>query len=115
MENNENIMAESSEDKFITLVVNEAGYRTLSNKMNNQRKPYEPADPSKIKSFMPGNVPEIFVEEGDQVKEGDRLLILEAMKMKNILLAPFDGSVKAINVKLGETVPKNFVLLELKK
>lgn len=113
MENDKNLMAESNGEKFITLVVNEAGYKTLSNKMNNNRKPYEPADPSKIKSFMPGNVPEIFVEEGDQVKEGDRLLILEAMKMKNILLAPLDGSVKSINVKLGEKVPKNFVLIEL--
>ncbi len=113
MENDKNLMTESNDEKFITLVVNEAGYKTLSNKMNNNRKPYEPADPSKIKSFMPGNVPEIFVEEGDQVKEGDRLLILEAMKMKNILLAPLDGSVKSINVKLGEKVPKNFILIEL--
>ncbi len=113
MENNENKIAESTGNKFITIVVNEAGYKTLSNKMNDNRKPYEPANPSKIRSFMPGNVPEIFVKEGDKVKEGDRLLILEAMKMKNILLAPFDGSVKAINVKLGEKVPKNFVLLEL--
>ncbi|MBW6481103.1 MAG: biotin/lipoyl-binding protein, partial [Bacteroidales bacterium] len=83
MENNENKLAEPKDDKFITMVVNDAGYRTLSNKMNNNRKPYEPIDPSKIRSFMPGNVPEIFVKEGDKVKEGDRLLILEAMKMKN--------------------------------
>jgi len=113
MENNENKTAESTRNKFITLVINEAGYKTLSNKMNDKRKPYEPVDPSKIRSFMPGNVPEIFVKEGDEVKEGDRLLILEAMKMKNILLAPFDGSVKSINVKIGEKIPKNFVLLEL--
>jgi biotin carboxyl carrier protein len=115
MENNEDKLVESNEGKFITLVVNEAGYKTLSNKMNDNRKPYEPIDPSKIRAFMPGNVPEIFVKEGDEVKEGDRLLILEAMKMKNVLLAPFDGSIKAINVKLGEIIPKNFVLLELKK
>lgn len=104
---------EQKETAFIQLNIDEADYKTLSNKMNDQRKPYKPANPAHLKSFMPGNVPEIFVNEGDEVKEGDRLLILEAMKMKNVIIAPYDGSIKSINVKLGDMVPKNFVLIEM--
>ena len=113
MEHNENKEKTTSEN-FINLIINEAEYKTLPNRMYERRKPYEPHNPSKIKSFMPGNVPEIFVKAGEEVKEGDRLLILEAMKMKNIILAPFDGKIKKINVKIGEMVPKNHVLIELK-
>ncbi|MFN2396359.1 MAG: acetyl-CoA carboxylase biotin carboxyl carrier protein subunit [Bacteroidales bacterium] len=113
MEHHENIEGNAPEN-FFNLIVDEAEYRTLPNRMYERRKPYEPYNPAKIKSFMPGNIPEIFVKAGDEIKEGDRLLILEAMKMKNIILAPFDGKVKKINVSIGEMVPKNHVLIELK-
>ncbi|TVQ12950.1 MAG: biotin/lipoyl-binding protein [Bacteroidetes bacterium] len=95
-------------------MVDDATYKTQLNKMYMNRKPYVPFNPSHLKSFMPGNIPEVFVNVGDQVKEGDILLILEAMKMKNHILAPFDGTVTAINVKIGDRVPKNHVLLEVK-
>ncbi len=104
---------EPEEKAFIQLNIDEAHYKTLSNKMNDQRKPWAPIIPAHLKSFMPGNVPEIFVNVGDEVKEGDRLLILEAMKMKNVIIAPYDGTIKSINVKLGEMVPKNYVLIEM--
>jgi biotin carboxyl carrier protein len=47
------------------------------------------------------------------VKAGELLLILEAMKMKNRILSPRDGVVKKINVKTGNIVAKNLVLIEL--
>lgn len=112
MEHNKN-KEDSAHGSFINIIVDETEYKTLPNRMYERRKPYEPNNPSKIKSFMPGNVPEIFVKAGDEVKEGERLLILEAMKMKNVILAPFDAKVKKINVKIGEMVPKNHVLIEL--
>ncbi|MFW6224256.1 MAG: acetyl-CoA carboxylase biotin carboxyl carrier protein subunit [Bacteroidota bacterium] len=99
---------------FTEFVVDDASYKTQLNKMYHKRKPYQPANPSHLKSFMPGNIPEVFVKEGDEVKEGDILLILEAMKMKNHILAPFDGIVTAINVEVGAKVPKNHILLEVK-
>lgn len=99
---------------FTEFVVDDASYKTQLNKMYRNRKPYEPINPSHLKSFMPGNIPEVNVKEGDQVKEGDILLILEAMKMKNHILAPFDGTVTAINVKVGDKVAKNHILLEVK-
>ncbi|MBA4367374.1 MAG: hypothetical protein C0403_07005, partial [Desulfobacterium sp.] len=47
---------------------------------------------------------------GDSVKEGETVVILEAMKMENALLAPVSGVIKAINFKSGDNVAKNNVL-----
>ena len=66
-----------------------------------------------IKAPMPGLILDVQVKEGDEVKEGDYLLVLEAMKMENTLTAPRDGVVKAITVKKGETVDKNQLLIEM--
>lgn len=100
--------------EFDKLVIDDDVYITRFNKMHRQRKPYEPINASNLKSFMPGNIPEVFIKRGDHIKEGDLLLILEAMKMKNQIMAPFDATVLNVNVKVGDKVPKNHVLVELK-
>lgn len=66
-----------------------------------------------IKAPMPGLILDVQVKEGDEVKEGDYLLVLEAMKMENTLTAPRDGIVKSITVQKGETVDKNQLLIEM--
>lgn len=66
-----------------------------------------------IKAPMPGLILDVMVKEGDEVKEGDYLLVLEAMKMENTLSAPRDGVVKAISVKKGQGVDKNQLLIEM--
>ncbi len=99
---------------LINLVVDDVNYKTLTNKMHTLRKPYKAVDPKVVKSFMPGNIQKVFVKKGQQVKEGAELCILEAMKMKNVILAPTDGTVKKLNIKEGEIVPKNHPLVELK-
>jgi biotin carboxyl carrier protein len=66
-----------------------------------------------IKSPMPGLILELVVSEGEEVKEGDDLLILEAMKMENVLTAPKDGIVKSIHAKQGESVEKGQLLIEM--
>ncbi len=66
-----------------------------------------------IKAPMPGLILDVIIKEGDEVKEGDYLLVLEAMKMENTLTAPRDGLVKSITVKKGETVEKNQLLIEM--
>ena len=63
-----------------------------------------------VESPMPGNILDIKVKPGDAVKAGDILLILEAMKMENEILAPRDGSVVAVNVVKGATVNSGDVL-----
>ncbi|GAB4323346.1 MAG: hypothetical protein Kow0074_15510 [Candidatus Zixiibacteriota bacterium] len=57
-----------------------------------------------IKSPMPGLVVKIIVEEGQKVKKGDRILILEAMKMENDVKAPRDGTIVKLSVTTGDTV-----------
>ncbi len=65
-----------------------------------------------VKAPMPGLIINLKVSEGDSVKAGDQLLILEAMKMENILKSPGEGIVKKIKVKKGDSVEKNQVLIE---
>lgn len=65
-----------------------------------------------VKSPMPGLVVDIFVQEGQVVGQGDKLLSLEAMKMENILKSIGDGVVKKIFVQKGSSVDKNQILLE---
>ena len=69
---------------------------------------------AEIKAPMPGLVLDVIVEEGTEVKKGDNLLILEAMKMENIIKSPADGAVKKVFVKKGDKVEKNQVLLQFK-
>ena len=65
-----------------------------------------------LKSPMPGLVLRIMVKSGDSVKKGDGLMVLEAMKMENIIKAPADGIVKYVAVKKSDTVEKNQVLIK---
>ena len=66
---------------------------------------------NEIKAPMPGLVLEVRVAEGAVVKKGDIVLVLEAMKMENILKSPSDGVVKTTNVQKGMAVEKNQVLI----
>jgi biotin carboxyl carrier protein len=62
---------------------------------------------------MPGLVVNILVAEGDTIAKGDALLVLEAMKMENIIKSPGEGVVKKININKGQAVEKNQVLIEI--
>ena len=62
---------------------------------------------------MPGNILDVKVKAGDAVKAGDVLVILEAMKMENDIVAPQDGTVASVSVAKGDTVNVNDVLVSL--
>lgn len=64
-----------------------------------------------FKTPMPGLVVAVEVNEGDKVKAGDGLVIVEAMKMENELKASFDAKIKQVNVKPGQPVEKDEVLI----
>lgn len=66
-----------------------------------------------VKAPMPGKVLEILVENGQEVKAGESLLILEAMKMENVIKAPHDLTIKSIKVTLNQAVEKGEILLKL--
>jgi 3-methylcrotonyl-CoA carboxylase alpha subunit len=62
---------------------------------------------------MPGKVIGLFVKPGDSVKAGDRLAVLEAMKMEHRLTSPFDGTVEAVSVAAGAQVAEGMLLVTL--
>ena len=67
-----------------------------------------------VKVEMPGLVVKLLVEPGDTVKKGDGLVIVEAMKMENVIRAPQDGIVESVAVQAGDSVEKGAQLLRLK-
>ena len=99
-------------EKYYKLTIDDTDYETKLTKKFSVRKDYSPQDPRKLFSIIPGTIQDIFVKPSDQVRIGDPLLILEAMKMQNSINAHITGTIKAIHVKTGEKVPKNHLLLE---
>jgi acetyl/propionyl-CoA carboxylase alpha subunit len=87
------------QDKFDLLLAQMGMDKTNTQKVANLKAP------------MPGLVIDVKVSEGQTVQKGESLLILEAMKMENVLKAPADVTIKAIKVQKGENVEKNHVLI----
>ena len=89
------------EDEYDALV-EKMGLSTIgTQKMNN------------VKAPMPGLILDILVKPGDEVVKGDQLLILEAMKMENVLKAEGEGVVKSIEVSKTDAVEKGQILIEM--
>jgi biotin carboxyl carrier protein len=115
-ENQEN---QKADEKRVTasglheFVVEFRRYKTELNAKYLNRKPWMPKDESKICSFIPGTILNIFVSVGQHVEQGEPLMILEAMKMKNTIFTDRAGVVKKINAVEGERVPKSKVIFEL--
>src|ERR1700761_193261 len=96
---NGNIYTVAAKDQF-DILLDQLGLSTLNT-----------AKVSEIKAPMPGLVLKLFVEEGTEVKKGENLFILEAMKMENIIKSPADVTVKTVKIKPGDKVEKGQVLL----
>jgi biotin carboxyl carrier protein len=101
------------EDIHGYLNIDSSLYKTRISSRFENRIPYEPADPKIILSFIPGTVLEISVIEGQEVKKGQELMILDAMKMQNKLKCHMDGKIKSIAVNKGAKVSKGTVLVVL--
>ena len=99
--------------KFKTLVINGVGYKTLYTRKFENRKAYVEPDARKVMSVIPGTVVEIFVKKGQEVNEGDDLVLLEAMKMNTRIKASASGTIKRLNVKVGENIPKGRLIAEI--
>jgi len=100
--------------KCNTLQINETKYKTVLSKKFLNRKKWEKPDTNKIYSFIPGTIIKINGKANKKVKEGEILLILEAMKMQNKILSPFNGEIKEIYVKVGDKIPKGQLMIEFK-
>lgn len=97
---NNNVYNVTISDK-LDMLINEMGFTSGSKKVI-----------TSITAPMPGLIIEISVKEGQEVKENDSLLILEAMKMENSITSPIDGVIKAIHSKKGDAVEKNQLIIE---
>jgi len=96
-----------------TLAIDYAKYKTTFTKKFLERKPWKKRNIGEVTAFIPGIIKKIYVKQGSKVKLGDKLVVLEAMKMKNELLAPVQGIVKEITVKENSRVTKNQVIIVL--
>lgn len=67
----------------------------------------------KMKAPLPGTILEIHVKPGDQVKKGQNLITMEAMKMENNVLSEKDGTIKEVKVSQGDSVLQDDLLIEM--
>jgi len=88
-------------------------YRTRLTKKFINRKKYEAPDIRHVKAYIPGTIIKVYAKKGKKMKKGSTLLILEAMKMRNKILMPIDGKIKAVYVKEGEKIPKDHLMIEI--
>lgn len=105
-------MAEQEKENQI-IIVHSAKYQTTYNKKYENRKVWEEPNFNHIKSYIPGTIIDILIKEGEIVKRGKSILILEAMKMHNDIQMPFKGRILKVNVTKGQKIPKNFLMIEI--
>lgn len=99
--------------ELVDFAVTARKYKTLLTKKYQSRKQWSNPSAYDIQSIIPGTILEIYVKEGEVVEEGAPLLILEAMKMQNRIQMPFTARIKKINVRPGEKVPREMLMIEL--
>lgn len=96
-----------------TLRIDDTPYETLFTRKFENRKTFMKVDPGEIRCVIPGIVQKIHISPGRKLSQGEPLLVLEAMKMANDILAPRDGTVKKVHVKVGMMVTKGELLVDL--
>ena len=94
------------------LVIQGDTYKTRLTKKFMSRQKWIKPDKKKVMSFIPGTVRQVLVKQGDRVKAGDKILVLEAMKMMNTIYAPLSGYIKSVLIKEGDRLPKGSVMIE---
>ena len=104
-----------SEEKVLKdLIVQGAVYKTYFTRKFEQRVNWEAPNDNMLFSFIPGTIIDIFVKPKQKLKEGETILLLEAMKMQNQVRMPFDGEIVKINVKKDEVIPNRYLMVEIK-
>lgn len=104
-----------------TVLINGLSYTfTIESPISYRRRKYlekfkEISKTELVTAPMPGKIVELLVEENSKVKEGEAILILEAMKMQNEIITVIAGKVKKIHVRQGDSVAKDEVLMEIER
>lgn len=100
-------------DRFKSIVIDDTKYKTQLTTKYAGREPWVKPDECLISAFIPGTIIKIYVKEKEKLKKGAKILVFEAMKMKNNIFIHRDGVIKRINVKEGDKVPKGVIVVEL--
>jgi len=110
-------MAEKIDKKSLIYVqIFEGGrkYETHSSVKMGMRKPWRKPNPEEICSTIPGSVVSLFVKEGDTVEKEQQIMVYEAMKMNNVIRAPFSGVVMQVLVNAGDKLPRGVPMVVIR-
>ena len=97
----------------INIAANPVLIPAVTEKRTLYRQIYIKIEEGEIFAFIPGTIIDIFVKKGQNVKKGESLCSLHAMKMDNNICSTVDGKVQTINIKIGQNVSKNDVLIKI--
>ena len=100
-------------DDLRVLVVDGTGYRTRLTRKFATRRPHQPRDPMRVLAHIPGVIASVPVAVGQRVSRGEPVVVLEAMKMRNAVIATGGGVVTAVHVRPGQMVARGELLAEL--
>lgn len=98
-------------EKLDILQLENGEYSTSFNYKFKNRKPYEQPK-NVVTAAIPGTILSVLVKEGQQVKRGDALCVLDSMKMNNTICAPNEGIVKKVYVAAGAPIAKDAPMIE---
>jgi biotin carboxyl carrier protein len=103
----------SNSKQFSQIALENGVFETRLTRKFAQRKPYKRQEPGIIHAVIPGMIAEIATRNGNRVRQGETLMVLEAMKMLNRVMAPVAGTVRSLHVSVGDKVKKGQVLAQI--
>ena len=111
---------DKSQNKYTIMINGVWYYFSIETPISFKRRKYLSNNTSsskieRVSAPMPGKILDIMVEENADIKQGEAIIILEAMKMQNEILASVSGKVKKVHIKQNDLVMKNDILIEIEK
>lgn len=104
---------ENKANEYVDFVVTARKYKTLLTAKYKNRPLWHKPQPGEVISHLPGTILKIEVQQGDEVEAGQLLMIHEAMKMQNRVVAPISGVVTELNVAVGDKIGKNHLMVKV--
>lgn len=104
---------EKKENEYVDFVVTARKYKTLLTAKYQHRPVWHKPLPGEVVAHLPGTIIRILVEKGQEVEAGQLLMIHEAMKMQNRVVAPVSGVVAELNVQEGDKIVKNHLMVRI--
>ncbi len=104
---------ENKANEYVDFVVTARKYKTLLTAKYKNRPLWHKPQPGEVISHLPGTILKIEVQQGEEVEAGQLLMIHEAMKMQNRVVAPISGIIAELNVAVGDKIGKNHLMVKI--